>query len=205
MLCSVFFALVFSCCHPAGAQSTDAKPVQPSTPDLHLTEHDVLETHGVSVLLFHNEYHRVFGDQKMNGMEIILHDQRIATGGDVRLSATPEQWDPIPDFKERKRIAPDEVAATCTYTDRGLSREDFESPCRWNSGYPLRSRARQDSIWSSCRLYISGSRIGWTTRPGSSPVIQTARCRRYRMEPLSRCRLPQVIGSFCRPRIPQRA
>jgi hypothetical protein len=81
----------------------------------------VLETHGLSVLLFHNEYHRVFGDQKMNGTEIILHDQRIATGGDVRLSATPEQWDPIPDFKERKRIAPDEVSATCTYTDRGLS------------------------------------------------------------------------------------
>ena len=66
-----------------------------SSSDLHLTQHDVLETHGLSVLLFHNEYHRVFGDQKMNGMEIILHDQRIATGGDVRLSATPEQWDPI--------------------------------------------------------------------------------------------------------------
>jgi hypothetical protein len=46
-----------------------------------LTEHDVLETHGLSVLLFHNEYHRVFGDQKMNGMEIILHDQRIVPGG----------------------------------------------------------------------------------------------------------------------------
>jgi hypothetical protein len=92
-----------------------------SNADLHLTEHDVLETHGLSVLLFHNEYHRVFGDQKMNGMEIILRDQRIATSGDVRLSATPEQWDPIPDFKERKRIAPDEVAAVCTYPDRELS------------------------------------------------------------------------------------
>jgi hypothetical protein len=93
-----------------------------SQPALHLTEHDVLETHGLSILLFHNEYHRVFGDQKMNGMEIILHDLRIATSGDVRLSATPEQWDPIPDFKERKRgPAPDEVSASCTYPDRGLS------------------------------------------------------------------------------------
>ena len=93
-----------------------------SSSDLHLTQHDVLETQGLSVLLFHNAYHRVFGDQKMNGMEIILHDQRIATSGDVRLSATPEQWDPIPDFKERKRgAAPDEVAAICTYPDRGLS------------------------------------------------------------------------------------
>ena len=94
-----------------------------SSSDLHLTQHDVLETHGLSVLLFHNEYHRVFGDQKMNGMEIILHDQRIATGGDVRLSATPEQWDPIPDFKQRKRgTAPDEITAFCTYTDQGYRR-----------------------------------------------------------------------------------
>jgi endoglucanase len=93
-----------------------------SSSDLHLTQHDVLETHGLSVLLFHNEYHRVFGDQKMNGMEIILHDQRIATSGDLRLSPTPEQWDPIPDFKERRRgPAPDEITAVCTYPDRGLS------------------------------------------------------------------------------------
>jgi endoglucanase len=115
MLSLVFFALVFCSCHHASAQSTGATLAPPSTSDLHLTEHDVLEAHGLSVLLFHDEYHRVFGDQKMNGMEIILHDQRIVTGGDVRLSATPEQWDPIPDFEERKRIAPDEVAATCTY------------------------------------------------------------------------------------------
>ncbi|HET6178805.1 MAG TPA: glycoside hydrolase family 9 protein [Candidatus Sulfotelmatobacter sp.] len=93
-----------------------------SSSDLHLTEHEVLETHGLSVLLFQDSYHRVFGDQKMNGMEIILHDQRIATSGDVRLSATPEQWDPIPDFKERKRgPVPDEITAFCTYPDRGLS------------------------------------------------------------------------------------
>ncbi len=45
MLCFVFFALVFSCCHPAGAQSTDAKAAQPSSLDLQLTEHDVLEAY----------------------------------------------------------------------------------------------------------------------------------------------------------------
>lgn len=90
--------------------------------DLHLTSQDVLESHGLEVLLFHNPYHKVFGDQKMNGLEIILQDQRIATGGDVRLSATPEQWDPIPDYKARKRgNAPDEVAAECVYDDRGLN------------------------------------------------------------------------------------
>ena len=93
-----------------------------SSSDLKITDHEVLETHGLSVLLFQNQYHRVFGDQKMSGVEIILHDQRIATNGDVRLSPTPEQWDPIPDFKERRRGAsPDELTALCSYTEQGLS------------------------------------------------------------------------------------
>jgi len=92
-----------------------------SSTDLHVSANDSLEAHGVSVLLFHNQYHKVFGDQKMSGLEIILHDQRIATNGDVRLSATPAQWDPIPDFEARKRgAAVDEIVALCSYPDRGL-------------------------------------------------------------------------------------
>jgi len=58
----------------------------------------------------------------MGGLEIILHEQRIATDGDVRLSPTPTQWDPIPHFKERKRgPSGNELTAFCTYADRGLS------------------------------------------------------------------------------------
>ena len=90
--------------------------------DLHLTQRDVLETHGLSVLLFHNSYHRVFGDQKMSGLEIILQNQRIATNGDVRLSSTPAQWDPIPEFESRERgSGRDEILARCKYADQGLS------------------------------------------------------------------------------------
>lgn len=96
--------------------------VAQASPDLRLSEHDTLEAHGLSVLLFHNSYHPVFGDQKMSGLEIILHDQRIATNGDVRLSPTPAQWDPIPTFQSRKRgPAPNELTASCTYPDRDLS------------------------------------------------------------------------------------
>jgi endoglucanase len=89
--------------------------------DLHLNAKDYFESQGLNVLLFHNSYHDVFGDQKMGGLEIILHEQRIATNGDVRLSPTPEQWDPIPHFKERKRLSKNELIAICTYADRGLS------------------------------------------------------------------------------------
>ncbi len=90
--------------------------------DLRLNEQDYFEAHGLSVLLYHNAYHDVFGDQKMGGLEIILHEQRIATNGDVRLSPTPAQWDPVPHFNERKRgPSENELTAFCTYSDRGLS------------------------------------------------------------------------------------
>jgi endoglucanase len=93
-----------------------------SSTDLHLTQQEVLESRGLSVLLFHNSYHRVFGDQKMSGLEVILHEQRIATNGDVRLSATPAQWDSIPDFKERKRgPVQDQITAYCAYPDHAFT------------------------------------------------------------------------------------
>ena len=92
-----------------------------SSSELRLTPQDALETHGLSIFLFHNSYHAVFGADKMSGLEIILHDQRIATNSDVRLSATPAQWDAIPQFKERKRGS-------------GLLRPDVLSPALFCAG-----------------------------------------------------------------------
>ena len=90
--------------------------------DIRLNDQDYFETQGLSVLLFHNAYHGVFGDEKMSGVEIILHGERIATNGDVRLSPTPEQWDPIPQFKDRKRSpSGNQLTASLAYPDRGLS------------------------------------------------------------------------------------
>lgn len=54
----------------------------PSTA-LQLTPQDALETHGLSVFVFHNSYHGVFGDEKMSGVEIVLHDERVATNGEL--------------------------------------------------------------------------------------------------------------------------
>lgn len=93
-----------------------------SSVELRLTPQDALETHGLSIFLFHNSYHVVFGDEKMSGLEIILHDQRIATNGDVRLSSTPAQWDPIPKFADRKHGSlPNELIASSAYPDRDFS------------------------------------------------------------------------------------
>jgi endoglucanase len=93
-----------------------------SATDLRLNDQDYFESQGLSVLLFHNAYHGVFGDEKMSGVEIILYGERIATNGDLRLSPTPEQWDPIPQFKDRKRSpSGNQLIASLSYPDRGLS------------------------------------------------------------------------------------
>jgi hypothetical protein len=69
---------------------------------LRLNDLDYFEARGVNVLVFSNWYNDMFSDSKMSGVEIIHHGVRTATNGDVRLSPTPEQWDPIPLFVERR-------------------------------------------------------------------------------------------------------
>ena len=58
-----------------------------------VTDKNYLDTQGFSLFLYDSMYHPVFVDQKNTAMEMILHGQRIATNGDVRLIPTPEQWD----------------------------------------------------------------------------------------------------------------
>jgi endoglucanase len=64
--------------------------------ELTLNDADYFESRGLNVLVFSNWYNRMFSDSKMSGVEIIHHEVRTATNGDVRLSPTPGQWDPVP-------------------------------------------------------------------------------------------------------------
>jgi endoglucanase len=80
---------------------------------MQVTDKDYLNTQGFSVFLYDSTYHPVFVDQKNTAMEMILHGQRIATNGDVRLMPTPEQWDLVAALKgrhadkENKRLSAD--------------------------------------------------------------------------------------------------
>ena len=67
-----------------------------------VTDSGYLNTQGFSVMLYDSTYHPVFVDQKNTAMEMILHGQRIATNGDVRLMPTPEQWDLVAQLKGRQ-------------------------------------------------------------------------------------------------------
>jgi hypothetical protein len=69
--------------------------------DMKVTDKNYLNTQGFSVFLYDSTYHPVFVDQKNTAMEMILHGQRIATNGDVRLMPTPEQWDLVATLKGR--------------------------------------------------------------------------------------------------------
>ena len=90
--------------------------------ELHLNDLDYFETQGLSILGYQNTFHPVFRDQKLGGIEMILHGERIATDGEVRLSATPEQWDPVPTFTARKRgRVPDQLTAYSGYPDLSFS------------------------------------------------------------------------------------
>jgi hypothetical protein len=68
---------------------------------MQVTDKNYLDTQGFSVFLYDSTYHPVFVDQKNTAMEMILHGQRIATNGDVRLMPTPEQWDLVATLKGR--------------------------------------------------------------------------------------------------------
>lgn len=69
---------------------------------LELQEGDYLGTRGLDVLVFNNYYDGNFSDSKIAGVELIHHGVRTATNGDVRLSPTPEQWDPVATLVERQ-------------------------------------------------------------------------------------------------------
>ncbi|WP_045857487.1 glycoside hydrolase family 9 protein [Teredinibacter purpureus] len=69
---------------------------------LALNEQEYFEKRGLNVFVFNNWYNGLFSDSKMSGLEIVHHGVRTSTNGDVRLNSTPEQWDKIPAFIERK-------------------------------------------------------------------------------------------------------
>ncbi|ACT60291.1 glycoside hydrolase family 9 protein [Hirschia baltica] len=73
---------------------------------------------GLDVLVFSNWYDSLFSDAKISGVELIQHDNRVATNGDIRLSATPGQWEPIGTFKTRRvDVANGVIEADLEYAD----------------------------------------------------------------------------------------
>jgi hypothetical protein len=88
---------------------------------LRLDDRGVLSARGLDVLVFSNWYSGLFSDSKLSGVELVHHGVRTATNGDVRLSNTPEQWDPIPQLVDRTVDAErGAITARLAYPDHGF-------------------------------------------------------------------------------------
>ena len=113
-MAAVGVVAVLSCATWASAQAQDA---------WRISEKDYFERPGANVLVFSSEFNGVFFDEKTSGIDVILHEVRIATGGAVRLKPAPEQWDAIPKMIDRKV---DKAANTISVTLR-YEAYDFDS------------------------------------------------------------------------------
>ncbi|MXP26831.1 glycosyl hydrolase [Altererythrobacter indicus] len=88
---------------------------------LSVTPDETLETQGLTVIVDQNQFSPIFFDEKNAGIQIVLHGERIATDGAVRLDKTPEQWAPVPAFISRKLgDQPNQIVVRSAYKDINL-------------------------------------------------------------------------------------
>jgi endoglucanase len=73
-----------------------------SSQDLKLNNLNYFEAQGINVLAYSNLFNGGFNDEKNAGIEMIHHGVRTVQGGAVRLSNTPEQWDLVPEIRNRR-------------------------------------------------------------------------------------------------------
>jgi len=123
-----------------------------------VTDNGYLDTQGFSVILYQSTFHPIFVDQKNTAMEMILRGQRIATNGDARLVATPEQWDLVAQLKGRHADKQNnrldaQLSFPSYQMDYRLevSAEPGGARVSVNLGRPVPGhwRAGRDSTWSS--------------------------------------------------------
>jgi len=81
-----------------------------------LNDQGVFKKQGVDLMIYNDSYNSGgFFDEKVNGIEMIQHGVRTVTGGAVRLSPTPEQWDLTPTVKDRIINASENTAMVILY------------------------------------------------------------------------------------------
>jgi len=131
---------------------------------LKINEQGYFDMPGLSVLVYNN----TFPDGKQGGVEIIQHDDRVASCGELRLDVAPGQWQPVP------RLGDDEAAVSCSPVDMELGnrrsdpeRGEISMYCR----YPDESRhltGFNPMIYPAIEI---GYRVRVTAGTGSSFTI----------------------------------
>jgi hypothetical protein len=110
-----------------------------------LNDAGYFENAGINVMLGQDYY----PEGHQGGLSIIMHDERVASNGDVRLEPAPGQWSPIPKPGERKLDrAAQEISVHLAYPDAERDRKGF-NPIVYPDlafGYTVRARPEGDAI-----------------------------------------------------------
>ncbi|WP_339727659.1 glycoside hydrolase family 9 protein [Maribacter stanieri] len=90
--------------------------------DFTINESEYLERRGANVMLAHDFY----PESHQGGVGIIQNGIRVATNGDLRLEATPGQWQPVPKVGERKvNREKQEISVRMSYPDESKDKKGF--------------------------------------------------------------------------------
>ena len=83
-----------------------------SAQNFQLTSSGYFKSQGVDVMAFDD----IYPEGHQGGVCIIMNGHRVATNGDIRLEATPGQWQPVPKQLNRK-VEGNSIIATMCYPD----------------------------------------------------------------------------------------
>jgi hypothetical protein len=110
-----------------------------------LNKLEYFERGGVNVMAFQD----IYPEGHQGGVAVIMHGQRLATNGDIRLDETPGQWQPIP--KQLGRTVDStghSITAKLAYPDPAINRKGF-NPIEYpdlNLNYSVKVTARGESV-----------------------------------------------------------
>ncbi len=110
-----------------------------------LNSQEYFERPGISVMYGQDYY----PEGHQGGLSIIMHDERIASNGDVRLEPSPGQWSPIPKPGKREvDAATQEIRVPLAFPNPELDRKGF-NPIVYPDlklNYTVRARPEGESI-----------------------------------------------------------
>jgi len=113
--------------------------------DFKLNSQEYFERPGINVMYGQDYY----PEGHQGGLSIIMHDERIASNGDVRLEPSPGQWSPIPKPGKREaNAATQEIRVSLAYPDAERDRKGF-NPINYPDlklNYTVRARPEGESI-----------------------------------------------------------
>jgi hypothetical protein len=128
------FVLLFLC--PAAALAAD---------DFKLNAQEYFERPGINVMYGQDYY----PEGHQGGLSILMHNERIASNGDVRLEPSPGQWSPIPKPGKREvNATTQEIRVPLAYPNPELDRKGF-NPLIYPDlklNYTVRARPEGESI-----------------------------------------------------------